>query len=270
MKWRTMDSNEEGLKYFYTGDAATSYLANRADEVKWFREQEIVKGIVDRYMLEGSVVLDVPFGTGRFADYYIEKGLKVFGLDISRDMLDVARRQLGSRAGNVELIQGDAGDLPFGPDSVDYLVCVRLLNWVSMDNIERFLREFARVTDSLMILGIRTINTAGVSRRAGKSISRRPFYSMTKAMDGSIRLARKKFSAGRHRGEWLGNSTNFFFHRKPRFDKLLDTLGLEIIEVDTVDEYDSNPLWVVAPLQVYVLRKNRRAAGVARNERGAR
>lgn len=55
----------------------------------------------------GGRVLDLACGSGRLLPPLQEAGLEVVGLDLSSEMLEQARRKLGTESPNVELIQGD-------------------------------------------------------------------------------------------------------------------------------------------------------------------
>ena len=70
-------------------------------------------------------MLDVPVGTGVFtAAKYAAMGLAdITCLDYSSDMLDRARARFGKMGiGNVKLIQGDVGALPFKDGSFDIVL----------------------------------------------------------------------------------------------------------------------------------------------------
>jgi ubiquinone/menaquinone biosynthesis C-methylase UbiE len=233
----------------YRGDVASGYLEARESDVKWRREQALVKDLVNRYMKEGDSVLDVPFGTGRFASYYLERGLRVNGLDISEDMLAEARQQLGPRASSVNLVTGDAEALPFAAGSVDHLVCARLLNWVPLSTVDRLLGEFSRVTRSNIIVEIRTRNPAGVASRRKKTLKNGPLV-LAKLLAGD--LSKKLRNALSRLGKEKGQNA-LVFHRRDAVDSLFSKHGLNIIEEVTVEEDDSKLMWIRKPLQFYVL-----------------
>ncbi len=44
-------------------------------------------------MPEGIKVLDVPFGTGRFVQMFLEKKMEIHGIDISEDMYVAAKEE---------------------------------------------------------------------------------------------------------------------------------------------------------------------------------
>ena len=92
----------------------------------------------------GDNVLDVATGTGAVAlELVRRKGCRVVGLDQSPEMLAVARRRLPPE---VELVEGDAEQLPFADASFDALTFTYLLRYV--DDPEATMRELARVVRS--------------------------------------------------------------------------------------------------------------------------
>jgi demethylmenaquinone methyltransferase / 2-methoxy-6-polyprenyl-1,4-benzoquinol methylase len=100
-----------------------------------------------RFLVEQTVagpadtVLDVATGTGTVALELIrEKGCRVVGLDQSAEMLAVARERVPPP---VELVHGDADDLPFPDASFDALTFTYLLRYV--DDPAATVTELARV-----------------------------------------------------------------------------------------------------------------------------
>ena len=89
-------------------------------------------------------LLDLGTGTGRMLEMFgpdIERGL---GLDLSLDMLLLARDRL-ERAGlrNCSVRQGDIYDLPLANDSFDVVILHQVLHF--LDDGARAIREAARV-----------------------------------------------------------------------------------------------------------------------------
>lgn len=62
----------------------------------------------------GGRVLDLACGSGRLLPQLVDAGLEVAGLDLAPAMLERARRRLGERAGQVELVLGDMRGFSFG------------------------------------------------------------------------------------------------------------------------------------------------------------
>lgn len=92
-------------------------------------------------------VLDVATGTGLVARSLVESyGCQVVGLDQSAPMLARARAKVASDsalAGRVELVEGQAEEIPFADAEFDHLTFTYLLRYV--DDPGATLRELARV-----------------------------------------------------------------------------------------------------------------------------
>jgi demethylmenaquinone methyltransferase / 2-methoxy-6-polyprenyl-1,4-benzoquinol methylase len=95
----------------------------------------------------GDRVLDVATGTGMVAAELVARGgCSVVALDQSAEMLAGARARLAARpqlAARVELIEGQAEQLPFADGSFDALTFTYLLRYV--DDPRATMRELARV-----------------------------------------------------------------------------------------------------------------------------
>ncbi|HJS70521.1 MAG TPA: methyltransferase domain-containing protein [Gaiellaceae bacterium] len=89
--------------------------------------------------LPGRRVLDVGCGTGALASAFAERGARVWGVDASEEMLEVARAAVGKRVG---LKLGRAEELPF-KDAWFERVVLRLV--VHLVDRPRALPELARV-----------------------------------------------------------------------------------------------------------------------------
>ena len=73
---------------------------------------------------EGVLVLDVGCGTGTLLDLYQQTGCRVFGIDASPAMLEVARGKLGH---NADLRLGAATRMPYGNGRFDLVTIVLAL-----------------------------------------------------------------------------------------------------------------------------------------------
>jgi len=72
----------------------------------------------------GQDVLDVATGTGNAAILAAQAGANVTGLDLTPKLLDAARRRMADDGVRIELIEGDAEELPFEDDSFDRVLSV--------------------------------------------------------------------------------------------------------------------------------------------------
>jgi demethylmenaquinone methyltransferase/2-methoxy-6-polyprenyl-1,4-benzoquinol methylase len=95
----------------------------------------------------GDRVLDVATGTGMVAVALVRRyGCAVVGLDQSPEMLAGAEAKLAADprlASQIQLVRGEAEELPFGDGDFDHLTFTYLLRYV--DDPAATLRELARV-----------------------------------------------------------------------------------------------------------------------------
>ena len=90
---------------------------------------------------EGKV-LEVAVGTGLNLPFY-DAGLSVVGIDLSPDMLAIARRRALDAGRDVDLREGDAHELAFDDGSFDTVVCTFSL--CNIPDTDRALGEMHRV-----------------------------------------------------------------------------------------------------------------------------
>ncbi|WP_435333328.1 class I SAM-dependent methyltransferase [Haloarchaeobius sp. TZWWS8] len=90
--------------------------------------------------------LDLGCGNCRHAELLTSRCARVVGADISRGLLETARRRADERGFSVALVQSDASMLPFGDDSFDIVVYVATLHHLPTRDARRAsLDELARV-----------------------------------------------------------------------------------------------------------------------------
>lgn len=93
--------------------------------------------------VRGLRVLDVGCGDGVLATRLAQDGAQVTGLDASADMIAAARSRAKAAGVDVDLVEGDAGNLPFPGGHFDRVVSVATLCFV--DDPRRAIREMVRV-----------------------------------------------------------------------------------------------------------------------------
>jgi demethylmenaquinone methyltransferase / 2-methoxy-6-polyprenyl-1,4-benzoquinol methylase len=92
----------------------------------------------------GQRILDVATGTGMVAAELLGRtDCSVVGIDQSKEMLAAARAHFARDGVRVELIEGQAEELPFADESFDALTVTYLLRYV--DDPPATVRELARV-----------------------------------------------------------------------------------------------------------------------------
>ena len=95
------------------------------------RYDERVARVEERYLVPSrrwvceramGEVLEVAVGSGLNLPHYSPK-VKLTGVDLSEGMLQLARRRAATARCEVELLQADGAQLPFGDESFDAVVC---------------------------------------------------------------------------------------------------------------------------------------------------
>ena len=130
--------------------AAQAYFAKHAAEWDRIRNLHVADTAVEEATRAALAdepfrsLLDLGTGTGRMLELFgpgLERGL---GIDLSLDMLSLARARL-DRAGlkNCSVRQGDIYQLPLPPDSFDVVIIHQVLHF--LDDGARAIREAARV-----------------------------------------------------------------------------------------------------------------------------
>lgn len=91
----------------------------------------------------GLRILDVGCGDGVLATRLAQGGARVTGLDASADMLAAAHRRTKAAGVEIDVVEGDAGNLPFPTGLFECVVSVATLCFV--DDPRRAIREMVRV-----------------------------------------------------------------------------------------------------------------------------
>jgi demethylmenaquinone methyltransferase / 2-methoxy-6-polyprenyl-1,4-benzoquinol methylase len=172
-------------------------------------------------------VLDVATGTGMVAAELVARGgCSVVGLDQSAEMLAAARERLAGRpalAQRVELIEGQAEELPFADGSFDALTFTYLLRYV--DDPRATMRELARVVRPGGRVGSLEF---GVPVRWWARIAWRLYTAIGLPLLGRL-VSREWMEVGR----FLGPSIRGFYARHPveRIVEYWREAGLEDVQV---------------------------------------
>lgn len=93
---------------------------------------------------EGAAILDVATGTGKQAFAFARNGYRVTGIDLSGDMLKIARRN--NKYANLDLKELDAAHLPFEDGKFDVSCVSFALHDMPSEIRKKVVGEMARVT----------------------------------------------------------------------------------------------------------------------------
>ncbi len=104
-------------------------------------EQDVVFGLSGD--LRGRTVLDVACGDGAYSISACKQGARVFGVDISKEMLEAARQRAADCKQDITWCVASAEDLPFESERFNVVIAVTALCFVK--DPQRTIQEAARV-----------------------------------------------------------------------------------------------------------------------------
>ena len=121
----------------------------------------IVDWLVARDVLPGSEIVDAGCGTGRYSLELARRGYRVDGVDLSRELIDVATQARGNTNGLVRFAVADLSALPSRGYAA--VLCRGVLNDIVDDAARHAVfRAFARALqpDGVLILDVREWNAS--------------------------------------------------------------------------------------------------------------
>ncbi len=110
------------------------------------REIKLVCNLFSRFLSPDSLILDIPCGYGRLTAPLTVKGFRVIGGDISPAMVKIVKLELKIPAVNLSIF-----DLPFRDGAFDAVLTWRLFHHFDFNQVEKALREIARVARDFVI-----------------------------------------------------------------------------------------------------------------------
>jgi ubiquinone/menaquinone biosynthesis C-methylase UbiE len=135
----------------------------RHKEIEELSNQELLSFIDPN---PSEVVLDAGCGTGANIFLLHQKVQRLIGMDYNRGALErCARRILFNKTENVELVQGDATSLPLPDSSVDKVLCMSVLQYLTDAEVRKSFAEFVRILKDrgIVILHVKNISSLYLS-----------------------------------------------------------------------------------------------------------
>jgi predicted TPR repeat methyltransferase len=196
---------------------------DRSKEAQGWRGPEVVFGLMYAFVNPGESVLDIGIGTGLSSQLFHKAGLSVYGMDMSREMLDVCREK--HIAADLKVHDLTVEPYPYTAASFHHAVCVGVLN--HFPDLELVFRESSRILKGSGMFGF-----VAADRKPGEQAS------------FDIRHADSRVTMFRHGRDEIGallKRTSFAFLKEVEF---------------TVRGHEDRGQHMV--LKAYVVRRNER------------
>ncbi len=116
---------------------------------------------------KGKHILDVCAGTGDQALALGKRGFEVVGIDLSNDMLDIAKRK--NRQKNVKFLVADSTKIPYPDNTFDISIISFSLHEMPQEIMKKTMSEVSRVTrkDGKIVIADYEMATGGVLQFLG-------------------------------------------------------------------------------------------------------
>ncbi|MGQ0665544.1 MAG: class I SAM-dependent methyltransferase [Nitrospiraceae bacterium] len=147
----TATGNQENVRVFFDHDAGR-YLTQRypcqlktCDQYSYAVRKSYVLSMLDNSCANPGQILDVGCGPGVYTKDLLARGWAVWGIDLSPQMLEVAKHSLShvDGANRVQFRVAQVTALPFDASFFDAVLCIGVISYV--EDIDRAMSEIARV-----------------------------------------------------------------------------------------------------------------------------
>ncbi len=119
---------------------------------------------------DNSLIMDAPSGTGRLAETLLEMGHRVVGVDISPEMLEVAKKKLKRFGDRYQTINSDIHKMNLEKGSFDAVLCARVLMHFPLEEQVSFLSAVSSYSKSLVVFNQSVITDYHKIRRYVKRL----------------------------------------------------------------------------------------------------
>lgn len=137
----------KGQEWYQADDVAEAYEAKRFSGGGRLIDHREKQAVLDALgPVDGTEILEIACGTGRFTALLAERDADIVGLDISGPMLQQGRKKAQSVGvdDHLEFMRGDAARLPFPDDHFDTVFAMRFFHLA--DTPAAYLSEMRRVS----------------------------------------------------------------------------------------------------------------------------
>jgi ubiquinone/menaquinone biosynthesis C-methylase UbiE len=186
------------------------------------QRRDVVFRVADECFPAASRVLDVGCGTGVIGEYLLQAGHSVLAMDLTHDMLTLAKQRLERFPPERRLVlNGDCEVLPFAGQSFDAVVCLGVISFLRRD--DSALAEIARVlrAHGSFVLAVR--NRFALNRFLD------PVRVVRKALRPIGSMLRRRSGRGGGRGDEAEVEIPRLYN-VPELEKRLRTYGLAVRE----------------------------------------
>ena len=193
--------------------SAESYFTNIADQWDEVRAMHFPDDAIEAALLETigtgpfKRVIDLGTGTGRMLTLFAPFAQEAEGLDLSHQMLTVARANLAAAGvGNARVRQGTVTSTPFEAQSADLIIIHQVLHFIEepgevLQEVARLLRpqgrlvvvdfaphtlEFLRDEHGHRRLGIREQDMSDWANRAGLALEAPRYFAPPESLDQGL------------------------------------------------------------------------------------
>ncbi|VVB60057.1 23S rRNA (uracil(747)-C(5))-methyltransferase [uncultured archaeon] len=128
-----MQSLSNDTKKYFAAEKTVSKWWNPTEGTYRFHYEKELQVLNEQFPVNKDwKILDVGTGKGRFAIYFAKNGCKVTALDISEEMLDIARQNAKKEgvADKITFVLGDAEDLSNIKQKYDAVCCMEALDHI--------------------------------------------------------------------------------------------------------------------------------------------
>jgi len=164
---------------------AVTYESSRFSSLKGKLADYLEKKTIGKLLGElpvGSLILDVACGTGRITRFLCDIGFQAWGVDISKEMLAVARQKLAGQNGSAKFYQGEAENLPFAPRQFEAVTAIKLMGHVPPEERIKILKELKRVSRTGIVVSYYFSSPVHQAKRSIKRFLKKnhsPWYPVT-------------------------------------------------------------------------------------------